>query len=464
MLVRLKSVDTKNKQSRQKDFRDSGFGLQQYRFLCKAMKILLLLVILTLVLSYIPAFVWVQRMERFVSKCISPKALAAAASTAGISSTVITWLIARAEDKICGARIADLIDSEYPDFFGCCFSLFLVHTLCCIILGNGELFWPALYSGIAILLFMCLLIRICYIFAIRADIREDIAFKYYSKECKRTSNTTVQRKAVLLHAAEYSRSSLIRDHNPSTMEHYLSLWKDVLSQLCKQNTATTSMQKDFYYRNQPDPTLEGAELSKEVWLTMMGIDASWPVQKQLILSSFESISDERYPAGPERTALLIGLVSAMLEVCDSSKKLIDRVQCLKTDGCPAWLFPELSCAMLMELLVIGMKTFSGVSEDEYTAFHYAANELWPDIYIAIRKQKDEHFSTLNDLLQYAEWAARREIHMPLNEYVFKVTDFFSDSNSSERLVNMEDADYRIKMLACLYLSAEYLKQKAEKNA
>ena len=414
--------------------------------------------------SYIPAAPWVVALERALTRLLSPAALATTASTAGLSSMVITWLIERTEDRIYGARIADLIETQYEGFFSPNFAIFLIQTLFCILCGSSGLLWPTLYSGIGILIFMVLLIRVCYTFAIQTKERETAAFVYYRKACDKARGNPAQIESVMLHAAEYSRASLLTEHNPMTADSLLNLLKIAIGEQGGPPQEAPESLHDLYCKDIPDATIRGIELSKKVWLSLMGVGSPWAAQKQVMISVLEAISVEGTATGLERTSILVGLVFAILDNCDKPFQLVDKVGNIKSSRLQEWVLPELFSITLLTIMILWLNDPPGNMFDiTEESLDRAALELWPEIHKAIQSDGSDGFSRLDDLLFYAEWASRREVSMPLNLYVFKALDKFSDSRSSELLISFCEPDYRTTMLTCLHLQALYNKTAGESN-
>lgn len=246
------------------------------------------------------------------------------------------------------------------------------------------------------------------------------------------------------------------------MKKYLSLWKKALDDLSGQDTIQ-SFPSEVYYKDNADSTLESVEISKRVWLSLIGFDSAWPVQRQLLISALEVVSENLH-VSQARVALLIGLVTALWENSDYPGQLIEKIRSLKAEHLKQWVLPELACITLMTLLILWLNTSkesnSAIQDDE---LHSAFIELWPEMHDIIQNKTEGTFCDLNCLLLYTEWSVRRDIHMPLNRYVFIVTNIFSDSLSSEQFFTLDDDDYRKKMLVCLYLSTLYSEEHKSKQ-
>ena len=443
----------------QKNKRTRGYGAVR-----AGMCISLGATVVSFAATYIPAATWVATLERALTRLLSPAALATTASTAGLSSMVITWLIERTEDRIYGARIADLIETQYKGFFFPNFAIFLVQTLLCILCGSSGLFWPTLYSGIGILIFMVLLIRVCYTFTIHTKERETVAFVYYRKACDKAHGNPAQVESVMLHAAEYSRASLLTEHNPTTAGSMLSLLRSAIGEPGESPQKAPETSHDLYCKDIPDATIRGIELSKKVWLSLMGVDSPWAAQKQVMISVLEALSTERTTARSERISILAGLVFAILDNCDKPSQLVDKIGNIKSSRFQAWVLPELFSITLLTIMILWLNDPPGNMFDiTEKSLDHAALELWPEIHKAIQSDGSDGFSCLDELLFYAEWASRREVSMPLNLYVFKAMDKFSDSRSSELFISFHEPDHRTTMLTCLHLQALYNKTVGESN-
>lgn len=442
---------------------DGCYSLSEpYNRIVCLIRILVVTTLISLILTLFPSPNCIYSIELFLSKYISAAALANTVNTAGLLSVLITWLITRSEDKICGARIVDLIEAKYPQFFKQQFARFLFLALCCSLFGNVGLFWPTLHASVGVLLFMCLLIRVCYIFAIQATEREKAAFQYYEKMYENTDNIS-EMESIMLHAAEYTRKSLLTDHKTSTAENFLKLWLNALNfGLSTEDWVLSSKShslQQHYCSNSSDLVLDGVQLSKKIWLSLMGIDAQWCVQKQIILTILETDAFRNVNPGRHRIALLTGLTSAILSTCEYPKYLIERVGSLNSQHLQNWIIPELYCTALMTLTVLWLFDPPGLIFDITNEdINHAAFDLWPQIHTVVNCCDKQSFSKPRDLLLYTEWFVRREIDFSLVLYSIMAIDVFSDDDP---LIFLDDREYRSTMLACLYLKALY--ERGEKN-
>ena len=60
-------------------------------------------------------------LEIGLRKLFPPAAMAAAAALAGLPGVIFSGLLSRMGDRVCGVRMADLIQERYPSFFSLCF-------------------------------------------------------------------------------------------------------------------------------------------------------------------------------------------------------------------------------------------------------------------------------------------------------------------------------------------------------
>lgn len=430
--------------------------------------VLLVLALVSILLSQISAHPWTARLTARLYNWLPPQAMSNTISAVGLAGTAFTWLVTNAERRVCGSRVAELVDWVYPRFFRLYFLLLVPHALVGLLAGRAGWFWPTLYSFAGMLLCIALLGRACYVFVVRADKRERYAFAYYTacleaandrkrialngpeggsipEEAGRLRGAEQEIKGILLNAADYTRALIWEEH------------RDVAGQTAKLWAAAFTPREEQgwqallarYNRNEEDSVLQNTELSKEVWAALLPTDCPqecWADGLAPMLGYVDAQAEKCHSA---YFPILLGLVQ-FLEVKSYGDpcRLVQEMTLLLRGRYDTLLAQHLACAGLMTLAVAWL---DGATEGVAGALALAGKSLWEALSQPLKPRPRElrEPEVLDGLLLYAEWSARRARGMSLNRYLIQVHRLFvDDTRRRNTYFDMKEHAYRCAMLIC----------------
>lgn len=327
---------------------------------------------------------WIVWLENGLRKLLSPSAMAAVAELAGLPGVIFAGLLSRLGDRICGVKMPELIQDEYPHFFRLCFSRFIILSLAAALVGNSDLFWPTLYAFFGVLVTIGWICWVCYVFLIKADSQESLAFRYYKKKLTKSRRYLVgnglekdgvsqqdenkdvnwdwEFRQVLLNTAEYARTLLFEKHQ-NCLRETARIWMAVFS-----DRSMPEWDENTYFP--PNHYIfQDCSLTASAWATLLPNGLSAPHEVKILhcmldcLDETVSSTDERRYVY-NREVLLLGLARFLMETSQRGKEQEVKRLCSLTYGRqehPA--DQDLICACLMMWTVEWLEDRTSTGED-----------------------------------------------------------------------------------------------------
>lgn len=393
-------------------------------------------------------------LEIGLRKLFPPAAMAAAAALAGLPGVIFSGLLSRMGDRVCGVRMADLIQERYPSFFSLCFGFFIALSLMAALAGSADLFWPAFYAFLGVIAAVGWICWVCYVFLVKSNYQTDIAFSYYRKKLmefrKNSSKTGSDRdwklRRYLLNTAEYARTLLLQEHQ-DWLQETVQLWMDVFS-----DRSMPTWDENTYLT--PDQSIfQDCSLAASAWAALLPDGLSVPHEAKILHSMLdcmdEDISDEsetRYIY--KREVLLLGLAQFLMEISPRGDKQEVKRLCSLTYGrqdCPA--DQDLICACLMMRTVEWLET-NEPSVDGFACAVYYLQPLLDKCLIAVDAWTARHF--LADYLHCAESIICHAQCIKPDEFLQRVREKLESRQETYNMfIHLCRKEQRPELLSCL---------------
>lgn len=420
---------------------------------------LTILTALSLLLVLFPASKRVTEMAQQLQQIIRPEAISTTISAIGVAGVVFGWLISRMEDRIYGARLADLVEAIYPHFFRGYVRKFIFSALIGIYSGKANLFWPAFYAFWEVLLHLVLLIRVCYVFVIRSDYRENLAFFCYEKEIFRAKDESSVR-SVLLNTADYTHMLISREHRYGKLEKMVNLWECGLKKVICDNSALEGEQgispytremtwdraTEGYWKKKNDGMMKGIALSKCVWETFLRGESEAGTRVEIVAPLLRTIRSD--VCDPVQFCILIGLAQALFGfymdheegVVLEMRKLLDDV---RQD-----VAQNLTLILTIILLIYRLQNRKDAEKALYRVYIHMRSEI--DSIVLMNKADDV-------MMLYTEWSARELLRIDMVQYMLRISDELVDDEMRKRkFFNVGEKGYHLKMLVYFLNSVQYM--------
>lgn len=133
---------------------------------------------LSLFLSSIPSPPWIKFLEQFLKVLFLPDAMAETVMLVGLPGVVVTVLISRMLDRVCGVQMSELVDDSYPYFFSFYFGAFMCLAIVGVLMGKAGFFWPTFYAFLGVLIAFAGLCCVCFALLIHSASQKDLILSY----------------------------------------------------------------------------------------------------------------------------------------------------------------------------------------------------------------------------------------------------------------------------------------------
>lgn len=404
------------------------------------------LAVLSLVLCAWPACEPAFFLESLLSPLFQPEGIVGVVSLVGLSGAAFAWLISRTEDRICGVRMSVLVEWVYPNFFSLYFVLFIGLAIFALFMGTARMFWPAFYAFWGALASFMLLCRGCYLFVVRADLRESRAFEYYGACLAHGGDGGVSIRETLLNTADYTRLLLTKERRDATAKT-AQLWLKAFPD--NQNLPSVEQIADCVETE--DNLIRRSDLFCSAWAALLPKGIAEPQDVALVRSMLEHLDQYSWDNGQKknifcRQAILLGLSQFLLEIgrkCDFWKAT--QICALITgmrEGADA--ARELACAWLAMLCV----EWAGDAPQAGSALSEAAGFLLPVVeqYLIQGGKEDKD---LNGFLFHAHWIARRAKQVKPSAYLLEMSRLLERAGNGIFVDCMAPADQSNLLLILL---------------
>lgn len=442
---------------------------RSYCVLDRAFSVLTILTILSLFLVLFPSYEWVATMASQLQRVIRSEAISTTISAIGVVGVAFGWLISRMEERIYNIRLADLVEAVYPRFFKSYVRKFILTALIGIYAGKADLFWPAFYAFLEVLVHFGFLIRVCYVFVIRSDYREQFAFSYYENEIVQ-ANDRESVQSVLLNTADYTHMLMRKQHRYGKAKALINLWDKGLVKLIYRDGAASGQQigelreeevldwhmaTERYWTKQRDSVMNGIALSRYVWQTFLRGENESCARIEIIAPVLSEIrSDTRYMV---RFCILIGLVQTLFGfhlgheegVVLEVRKLLDQDQQV--------ISQELTLILAISLLVYRLQDRKDAENALYQLYIHMQTEVEGVILTSKQKSKTDN-EMQNMLMLYTEWSARELLRIDMVSYMLRIGDELVDDEMRKKLYfTVGEKGYHAKMLIYFLDYIQYMK-------
>lgn len=375
-------------------------------------------------------------------------------SAVGVTGIAVSWLISRVEDRICGVRYVDLLDSVYPKFFPNYFSIFIPTSLVGILAGNAGLFWPALWAFLGVIGYISLLMLICYLFVIRADQREVIAFKYYQDKLTESENNQSEIQNILLNAADYTHMLMHKEHQNGSCKQLMELWKKGIDHMGKDMICWNAV-TNRYWEEEPDSVIQSIQSSRMLWATMLEGETDSYARLEIIVPLLTALRKEQSPGAliPILTGLsqaLLDLHTEPVQVVEETAKLIRSLQQADDRLCETDIIPMTLTGSLAISLIVRRMIDSHLADD---GLQRMCILLLPQLEQLVSSLYKTEPSLVSLLFLYGEWSARRALHISLSRFLLWVDNLIVDNAVRYcSLFDPNEEGWHLKMLVCLIVS------------
>ena len=422
--------------------------------------VLLLLSIISVFLSFFPSCQAVLDIASRLSMIFQPQALSSAIGAVGVTGIVFGWLIAHAEDRICGVRYVDLVEWTYPNFFLSYFLLFIPTTMVGIFAGKAELFWPTLFSFLGVICHIALLIRVCWVFVIWSDQREKKAFSYYRKQMGSEEKSEIHNEQdidkLLLKAADYTHMLIRKEHQVDKCNELLNLWVtglNIILAKTRYSSENSLCWDDLMIKccmDEHDGILQCIQLSRELWDALLEGEST-PQARAEVIAPLLSVIDTVTEAYA-RISILLGLIQVLLDEHIQLELAVEEIAKLLKYKQQMKVAKELTGGLVAALMVhyiIEPEIAEEAIHRMYTLLRPQLGKLVEDLCDFRAASETNNFWT-GRLLFYGEWVTRNMLHISLNHYLLQVSDYFVDKSLRQNpLFDLCCEGWHIEMMACL---------------
>lgn len=416
--------------------------------------IMLILAAISFALCYVQSPDCVARLENSLRKLFPPAAMAAAAALAGLPGVIFSGLLSRMGERVCGVKMADLIQDRYPSFFPFCFGFFIALSLMAALAGSADLFWPAFYAFLGVIVAVGWICRVCYVFLVKGDSQTEIAFSYYRKKLResreKTSGTGSDQdwklRRYLLNTAKYARALLLQEHQ-DWLRETAQLWMEVFSD------RSMPIWNENTYFAPDDPIFQDCSLAASAWAALLPDGLGVPFEAQILHSMLDCIdegiageSETRYIY--KREVLLLGLAQFLMETSLRGDNQEVKRLCSLTYGRqdrPA--DQDLICACLMMRTVEWMEA-NEPSVDDFACALYYLQPLLDKCLIAVDAWTARH--SLADYLLCAESIICRIQCITPDEFLQRVREKLEGRQETHNMfIYLCQKEQRPELLSCL---------------
>lgn len=405
-----------------------------------------LLTLVSMVLSFKQSPVLIAKVARSLHGVLPPQGIGTIIGTIGLTGVVVGWLIARAEDHICGIRLAELVQSIYPHFFQYYFLLFMPVALIGIWASKIDFFWTTLYAFLEVLCHVCMLMRVCYVFVIRSDCRETLAF-FYCKRVLQTlgeSDKSSEIASILIKTADYTHMLLQKEHREDEGNHLIAFWLEGLKlSFNLEDTWSWDQAKEKYWNEKPDEIIKGITLSRNIWETVLQEEKDPRSRAKIISPLLNALSKSKSNSLTD-CCILVGMIQKMFDIyLGHEADLVFELRSLY-DEKHHEINKKLTLILATMLLVYRLQDQEDAEKALKTMYTHMRNELLESIHTLRSNPYDD---SAGWLMLYAEWFMRHTLKMNMHYYMLMITDEFVDNNSRHnRLFVLDEVGYHFKML------------------
>lgn len=417
-------------------FRKGKRNLYMNLQICSA--VLLFLSIASFILGFIPASKVIMNLTKMISIILPPKSMSSVISIIGLSGTAFTWLITRSEDKVCGIRLADIINEECPMFFHSYFFLFVPSIIAGTYFSANELIWPTINDLICILLYLFLYGLICYRFVILDKNRIEHAYKYIMKQIK----TKEAGEEYLLKAASYTRMLILQEHEFSSSKKFWEIAFSVIKMDSYKNWA--EVKRKYYTEELGANVINNLNLAMSTWHELLD---SAKLNADFLHITNSLLKEMTKPTEPVDLNIIqifqVGLLLSLKQLATSEADFIEKVHIiLKSFKEERYLCKSLACSTLM---IEAIDWIVDPNRNKENLEHCI--ERLSEFVLQI-SESDKN--ALEQILLYAEVSSRWYVSLPLEKYLYRLSE--TDLNEAGNVVSLFDLQscrYRLELLCCL---------------